>query len=134
MEVHNPVGVCIWVGLVPSEVTPELVKRIEYYYPEDNHYGWRMDCDYKGIKIDVPVEGGFRSWHYSSTTTIEVILDCDTRALYLKFHDGHQLYLKLTSWNRWRLLVKLGSIRHPYELASVPISMRVCILESIKEY
>ena len=127
----------IWVGVVPSEVTPEHARRTIFCYPGQNFYGWGMDCCDNGIKM--PFETSNRPWYYSNLITIEIILDCDTRKLYLKFHDGKQLSLKLARWNKWRLLLKL-SCRNPYEdtqerySALMPVSVRACILKAFKEY
>ena len=95
--------VYIWVGVVPANCY------MTYYSPGENFYGCQMSLCY-GKRFDINVENGVgRSWSYSCPTTIELILDCDARILYLKFYDGKQLDIKLKRWNAWRLFVKLMS-------------------------
>jgi hypothetical protein len=122
----------IWAGVVPSEFTPQHARHTTFCYPGQNFYGWKMDCCGDGIKM--PFETSSLPWYYSNLIRMEIILDCDTRKLYLKFHDGKQLSLKLTRWNKWRLFVKLDSTHGSYEWGSAPTSMRVRIIESTKEY
>ena len=102
--------VYIWVGVVPTEFTSEVANcYMTYYSPGENFYGCQMSLCY-GKRFDINVENGVgRSWSYSCPTTIELILDCDARILYLKFYDGKQLDIKLKRWNAWRLFVKLMS-------------------------
>jgi hypothetical protein len=105
----NSEPIYIWVGVVPTEFTSEVAHCSTRYNPGENFYGCQMSLR-RGKGFDINVENGVgRAWSYSCPTTIELILDCETRILYLKFYDGKQLDIKLKRWDAWRLFVKLMS-------------------------
>ena len=121
---------CIWVGMVPTEFTYEFADRATAKLGE-NFYGWQMglSCD-QGIEINC--ENGVNKWYYSCPTTIELILDCETRTLYLKFCDGKELDMKLKRWNALRLFIKLTSNVRGW--SDRPITVRVGLVEANKMY
>ncbi len=132
LECNNS-KLCICVGVVPTEFTSEVANCSTYYTnPGESFYGWQMRLR-QGKSFEIIENGVHPLRSYSCPTTIELILDCDARILYLRFCDGKQLDMKLKRWDALRLFVKLMSNAYG-GWSDRPITVRLGLLEAIKKY
>lgn len=114
------------LGMVPSEVTPEQISTC--YNGETFFHGWTMNWSLGGISVYAQTQSVlFNLPTFSGTLVLELILDCNSAMLFLRFSGGYQHHLIIPRWNSWRFLVKLQCIDGNCEYQMQAISMRVHI-------